>query len=46
MIQNYEEQFETVPAVFQAAVHRTAAAHDTPEQIDAWAQRPVDLARS
>lgn len=42
MITYYAGQSDAVADVFTEAVHRLAGSHYTPEQIAAWAPRPVD----
>lgn len=42
MIQYYNGQFRAVADIFHGAIHQTAAACYTPEQIHAWAPVPID----
>jgi putative acetyltransferase len=45
MIEEYSGQYIAVADLFHEAVHRTASSCYTPEQLEAWAPRPVDYER-
>ena len=45
MIEYYAGQFAEVAGVFHSAVHRTAAAAYSPEQLAAWSPDPPDLSQ-
>lgn len=46
VVRNFRDSDSSVLwSIFYAAIHQTASAHYTPEQLDAWAPREFDRAR-